>query len=501
MGPIRDHILIVLATLCAAAAGASAQTAETAPATQPAATAPQPPQLSGPQRLPWSEVSPDLQEHMASLLADANWPIRVFAILRLERYSGPEPQRMIRQAVADKDWQVRCFALRAAARMNIAIEPVALSDETDPKVLRTALREGIALPADQIKPHAMRLLKTRGIEELVLGLELAACCDIDEVRQEAEKRAVRLIKNMDDSVALLISRRLALVVGLARPHENAREWRAWLASKGDTLTLATADSMRQSFSRAATPLISGMDDDAFTRLLDYLSSLKQRDLDLVIVMDATASMIPMVNQARAGVDSLILFMGDISKQMRLAFVAYRDHDNEPVWDGHPFTTDITSIRKYLFELRITGGADLPEAVLEGLTATGKLGWNPKAEREVVLVGDAPPHDQDMYQVRELLSSMRNGGVTVHAVHVPMEYPPGMYERMPPPEAEERRQFLENYNASTARTFQEIAETGGGEMTELKGAEALVPAIMHFTIEEGWWSAFDEFYTVYLEMCR
>src|SRR6187401_3876406 len=99
MGPIRDHILIVLATLGAAAAGASAQTPETAPATQPAATAPQS-QLSGPQRLPWSEVRTDLQEHMASLLTDANWPIRVFGILRLERYSGPEPQRMIREAVA-----------------------------------------------------------------------------------------------------------------------------------------------------------------------------------------------------------------------------------------------------------------------------------------------------------------------------------------------------------------------------------------------------------------
>ncbi len=497
---IRDHILTVVAALSLAAVGASAQSPETVPASQPAATAPQA-QLSGRQHAPWSDVTPDLQEHMASLLKDANWPIRVFGILRLERYSGSEPQRLIREAVVDKDWQVRCFALRAAARMNIVIEPAALSDETDPKVLRAALREGIALPAEQIKPHAMRLLKTRGIEELVLGLELAACCDVEEVRLEAQKRAVRLIKNMDDSVALLISRRLALVVGLARPHENAREWRAWLDSKGGTVTLATADSMRRAFSRAATPLITGMDDDAFTRLLDYLSSLKQRDLDLVIVMDATASMIPMVNQARAGVDSLILFMGDISKQMRLAFVAYRDHDNEPVWDGHPFTTDITSIRKYLFELRITGGADYPEAVLEGLTATGKLGWNPKAEREVVLVGDAPPHDEDMYQVRELLSSMRDSGVTVHSVHVPMEYPEGMYERLPPPEAEERRQWLQDYNASTARTFQEIAETGGGEMTELKGAETLVPAIMHFTIEEGWWSAFDEFYAVYREMCR
>lgn len=464
------------------------------PATQPAG-------LTGTPRVAWVELEPRLQEQMKQLLADPNWPIRVFGILRLERYSGPEPEQFVRGALADSAWQVRCFAIRTASRMQLEIDPEVFKDEMDPKVIRAALREGVALDEAQIKPHAMRLLKTRGIEELTLGLELAACCDDAEIRAEAEKRAARLIKNMDDSVALLISRRLALVVGIARPPDNGREWRAWLASKGDKITLATADFTRKSFNRSSTPLITGMDDDAYTRLLDYLSSLKQRDLDLVIVMDATASMIPMVNQVRAGVDSLILFMGDISRNMRLAFVAYRDHDNEPIWDGHPFTTDITSIRKYLFDLRITGGADLPEAVLEGLTACEKLQWNGKAEREVVLVGDAPPHDEDMYQVMRLLQAMRDSGLTVNAVHVPMEYPEGMYARLTPPEAEERRAEQEKYNSDTARTFEQIADAGGGKKTELAAAETLVPSIMHFTIEEAWWPAFDEFYAVYLEMCR
>jgi hypothetical protein len=438
---------------------------------------------------------------MALLLKDANWPIRVFALLRLERYIGEEPQGFVSAALADEAWQVRCFAIRAAARMGVAIDPATFEKEMDPKVLRAALREGVVIPAEHVEPHITRLLKTRGIEELVLGLELAACCDMPEARLEAERRAGRLIKNMDDGVALLISRRLAMVVGLNVPPENAHEWRAWLASKGDKITLAASDFARNHIGRAGTPLITQMDDDAFSRLLDYLSGLKQRDLDLVIVMDATASMIPMVNQARAGIDGLILFMGDISRNMRLAFVAYRDRDNLPVWDGHPFTTDITSIRKYLFDLRITGGADYPEAVLDGLQATAKLEWNGKAEREIVLVGDAPPHEEDLYQVRALLAGMRDSGVTVHAVHVPMSYPPGTYERLDPPAAEERRLWLENYNKTTSATFADIADNGGGKKTELAAAEQLVPAIMHFTIEEGWWSAFDEFYAVYLEMCR
>ncbi len=506
---IRPQVVcLCVALACGACASAQTTTpatqSDSPPASKPASLTDQP-GLGGtetaPQRIAWSELDPRTQEQMSVLLNDVNWPIRVFGLLRLERFEGGPAEAFIRAAFADDAWQVRCFAIRAAARKSMAIDPAAFKDEMDPKVLRAALREGVSLSDEQVKPHVMRLLKTRGIEELVLGLELAACCADVEVRAEAEKRATRLIKNMDDTVALLIARRLALVVGLTRTPEDAREWRAWLASKGDKITLADAAFARTSINRAATPLITALDDDAYTRLLDYLSTLKQRDLDLVIVMDATASMIPMVNQARAGIDSLILFMSDISRQMRIAFVAYRDHDNEPVWDGHPFTTDITSIRKYLFDLRITGGADYPEAVLEGLTACGKLDWNKKAEREVVLVGDAPPHDEDVYQVHALLDGMRDSGITVNAVHVPMQYPPGMYERLAPPQAEERRTWLEKYNADTARMFAQLADAGGGKKTELGGADALVPAIMRFTIEEAWWPVFDEFYQAYVETCR
>jgi hypothetical protein len=252
---------------------------------------------------------------------------------------------------------------------------------------------------------------------------------------------------------------------------------------------------------APRPLVADIDDEVFTRLLDYLASLRQRDLDLVIVMDATASMIPMINSARAGIDALITFMSDISREMRLAFVAYRDHDNAPVWDGHPFTSDVASIRKYLFALRITGGADYPEAVLDGVTACADLAWNKKAEREIVLVGDAPPHEQDVYQLHETLDTFRNLGITTHAVHVPMEYRPGYYDRLAPDQIEGARQWLDEYNASTAKSFEEIAARGGGKTARLVEAEQLVPAIMHFTIEEAWWSAFDEFYFMYLDLCR
>jgi hypothetical protein len=388
--------------------------------------------------------------------------------------------------------------------MDIDIAAADFAGETDPRVIRAALRFGVALSDDKVRELATKLLRTRGLDELMLGLEIAAASNIEPIRVEAANRAMRLIRNMDNAVAVLISRRLAAVLGVAPTPESAQQWNAWLNNQRQPIKLvppATSATFSGGGLNAPMPLVATMDDETFTRLLDYLDFLRQRDLDLVIVMDATASMIPMVNQARAGVDGLIHFLNDISREMRLAFVAYRDQDNPPIWDGHPFTTDITSIRNYLFDLRITGGRDYPEAVLEGLTACGELKWNPKSTRQIVLVGDAPPHDEDVYRVRALLDSYRDAGITLHAVHVPMEYPPGHYEGLSPGKAAESRQWLEDYNQTTGALFAELAQTGGGRKTQLRQADELVPSIMHFTLEEAWWPVFDEFYAMYVGLCR
>jgi hypothetical protein len=63
------------------------------------------------------------------------------------------------------------------------------------------------------------------------------------------------------------------------------------------------------------------------------------------------------------------------------------------------------------------------------------------------------------------------------------------------------EFNSDYNRTTGEMFAAIAEIGGGQKTEMTSSGDLVPAIMHFTIEDGWWPVFDEFYERYLELCR
>jgi hypothetical protein len=453
-----------------------------------------------PRAVPFDSMQDAERRLIDQLLSSEHWPFRVFALRRLERFSGEQRDALVREKVADGQWQVRCFALHVAHRLKITIPADALADETDGRVIRTALRHGFDVPPGQVEQAARQLMRTAKVDDLLLGLEITARSDVEALRAEAVRRTRRLIRNLDDALAVRYARRLGELVQAHPTPETAQEWHQWLKGRRGKITLAAAAPVGGG-PQPQRPMAVDLDADAFSRLVDYLDSLQQRDLQMVIVMDATSSMIPMVNEARAGVDTLIVFLDDISRTMRLGFVAYRDHDNEPVWEGHPFTDDVSEIRDFLFQVRITGGRDLPEAVYEGLAACAQLDWNKTATRQIVLVGDARPHDRDGYRLTGMLESYHDAGVVVHAVHVPMRFDERYRAYMPPPAARAREEEIAEHNIRTVAAFEEIARLGGGEKISLRDAEGLVPAIMHLTIEETWWPAFDEFYALYLELCR
>ena len=80
--------------------------------------------------------------------------------------------------------------------------------------------------------------------------------------------------------------------------------------------------------------------------------------------------------------------------MRVGLIAFRDHppqDHTFITKVHPFTSDISQVRRDLSALYATGGGDGPEAVTAGLAAALMMNWRPHASKMVVLIADAPPH--------------------------------------------------------------------------------------------------------------
>ena len=462
-----------------------------------------PPDATTDDRAPWTEVDVDEHGVVRGMLESPDWPFRAMALARLDRYSGDEVEALVTTSFADESWQVRCFAVRQAQSLGMEVAPDAWANETDARVLRALLRSGFSIPTEQLDPIATKLLATKTIDDLMLGIELAAFSSTAKVREDAGERLTRMIRNMDDSLAALVGGRLTRVLDLPKQPETAEEFRALLQTRGGEATLPSLlpGTVAPPAGFAKRSMLADMSHEQFARLRDYLGALRQRDLDLVLVMDATSSMIPMINEAKAGADALILFMNELSRTMRLALIAYRDHDNAPVWEGERFTNNINTIREFLFKLRITGGADLPEAVYDGVAACRDLNWRNDATRIIVLIGDAPPHADDESKLFRELEWHEQCGTVVHTLHVPMRYPDGYLERMPAQQAAQMQLENEKYNESTREKFSQIAAKTRGQSAVVNAAAELVPAVMHCTIEPQWHEAFDEFYRLYLELCR
>ena len=119
-------------------------------------------------------------------------------------------------------------------------------------------------------------------------------------------------------------------------------------------------------------------------------------LDLVFVIDLTASMADdIANVKRTAVEILDTLAAEFSDH-RVAILGYRDWGDATMFEDYPFSSDRTTIVDNINRLSVTGGGDWPEAVLEALLraieSTSLGSWRNDVTKQIILMGDAPPHD-------------------------------------------------------------------------------------------------------------
>lgn len=118
-------------------------------------------------------------------------------------------------------------------------------------------------------------------------------------------------------------------------------------------------------------------------------------LDLSVVIDATGSMSDELEFLKA---ELLTILADVTRShpeldVRLGVVAYRDEGDEYVTRTFPFTDALEEAQNHLRAQRADGGGDMPEAMDQALIRAISQDWRPDAVRAMLLVADAPPHDQ------------------------------------------------------------------------------------------------------------
>ena len=120
-------------------------------------------------------------------------------------------------------------------------------------------------------------------------------------------------------------------------------------------------------------------------------------VDVLLLVDATASMREELGQLQKNIDGLVakIVLSPSKPDVRFALTVYRDRDPHELFDTRTFgfTSDVGQFASALGEVRAAGGGDTPEDLVGGLhAALVKPGWRGDDTMKLLfLISDAPPH--------------------------------------------------------------------------------------------------------------
>lgn len=217
---------------------------------------------------------------------------------------------------------------------------------------------------------------------------------------------------------------------------------------------------------------------------EYVGAMRQSGLDVVFVIDATGSMGWLLEEVKTRVHALSSWIRGLVPVTRFGVVTYRDHDDpEFVTRVEPLTLSVERVRRFLDGMEARGGGDTEEAVAAGLRAAlEEAGWKPEAHRVIVVIGDAPPHPEELGETVALARSFRESGGTVTTVDVSFDANPAIA-------AAQLGKPVEALQTLSRRgplpSFQRIAAAGGGDASTLEGDRRVVRQLAVLIFGERW----------------
>ena len=119
-----------------------------------------------------------------------------------------------------------------------------------------------------------------------------------------------------------------------------------------------------------------------------------RQMDIVLLLDATGSMTEELMTLQTGLDDIASRLDSLPDTITLrhGFVAYRDLAKTDASQIFGLTEDWALFAANLAAITAVGGGDYAEDLNGGLyRAVTEMEWQPNVTRLLILLGDAPPH--------------------------------------------------------------------------------------------------------------
>lgn len=228
------------------------------------------------------------------------------------------------------------------------------------------------------------------------------------------------------------------------------------------LDAARSDSdVMKRFVGSANGAGDGTDGD-FVRTV---GGLRKSGLEVVLVFDSTGSMGSVLDATRRELGRMLEAMQALVPRARVGIVTYRDEGRDEAYLTRELEIDDDVYRALMFiqTVRAGGGGDHPEAVAEALDVAYGLNWRGGAERVVVLIGDAPAHNQSMRKLRRVVRRFaKDEKASTHTILT-------------------TSRTDRSFDPTAEGHFVEIARSGHGKALRFEGEDTILRQILDLSI--------------------
>jgi hypothetical protein len=221
----------------------------------------------------------------------------------------------------------------------------------------------------------------------------------------------------------------------------------------------------------------------------YITELRHKGLDIVLVIDGTKSMDFVMADVKARMTRLAIRVRQLVPIARIGVVVFGGK-GEPL-DMQPLTLSTAKLQTFLGSIQAKGGGEWQENTLGAVqAAVAKMDWKPYARKVIVLIGDSPPEPQDFAPLLALIKDFRRNNGTLSGVDVQQEE----HERFArafwikvhgqePTDAEigPLPQFAKQAQAA----YKVLAATGGGSIRSLSHDAEINQQVMILVFGDKW----------------
>ena len=191
------------------------------------------------------------------------------------------------------------------------------------------------------------------------------------------------------------------------------------SKRGDALR---ATSMGNSWGGGSTSGGGGVGGVFVYMMKDIANTIAEatttKKVDIIFVLDETASMVDNIRGIRAYVDFLFETMAREGRDATFGLVTFTDKTKK-----YGRTDDLGTFKNWLFKIGVDGGGDIAEAGLDALmTAVKETKFRRGAQRFVVLASDGAFHDADYngrspYSLDEVIETLQKERVRVDVIGI------------------------------------------------------------------------------------